>query len=134
MERRPSVIVGDAVLVKQVDLPDDRWNQSIVHQVKSKELSLRFPDRFSIYRGDKVDVRFQLNRLPFRRMIQAITTSYNPSRILFPVSGHTGTTRVFTERIFPSNPLMESNEEQLNTISAIVHQPPGSVPFVVFGP
>ena len=134
-EGRPSVIVGDFVLVKHSHLQDGRWIESRVHEVNEKDLSLRFPDGFSLYKGDKVDVRFQLNRLPFRRMIQAVTTSFNPRRLLFPEMGHPGTTRSFTsDYILPEDPLMESNEEQLNAIAVIVHQPPGSVPFVVFGP
>ena len=121
--------------MKQSHLPDGPWIESRVHRVGIKDLSLRFPDGFSVYKGDKVDVRFQLNRLPFRRMIQAITTSFNPRRVLFPEIGHPGTRRSFTtDYILPEDSLMESNQEQLDAIAAIVHQPPGSVPFIVFGP
>ncbi|KAJ7753827.1 RNA helicase [Mycena metata] len=117
-EGRPGVIVGDFILVKlnssSTGVIDGPWYEGRVHQVHQS----------STYKGTKFDVRFTLNRLPHRRMHQALTNHFGESRILF------------LERniITPVNRRIADDPEQLETVAAILHQTPGSAPFVVFGP
>ncbi|KAF9486245.1 RNA helicase [Pholiota conissans] len=141
-EGRPSVLVGDFVLVSHTEsaetLNKRTWYEGRVHKVYENHVSLHFNDGFSTYRGTKFDVRFVLNRLPYRRMHQAVTNKNDQSRILFPEPKHIqGVQRVPLEKIVGLVPFYRpigEDEEQTETVAAIVDQKPGSVPFVVFGP
>lgn len=134
-ENRPSVLVGDFILVKHSgESNDQRWFKGCVHTVMADQVSLRFNDSFSTYKGTKFDVRFVLNRLPFRRMHQAITIKVDSSRYLFPELERVRAINAQPEPLTPFNRLVGENHEQSMAVAAIVNQPPGSVPFVIFGP
>ncbi|KAF9566555.1 RNA helicase [Agrocybe pediades] len=141
-ENRPSVLVGDFILVSRAEGPETlntrTWYEGRVHQVHQNHVSLRFGGEFSTYRGTKFDVRFVLNRLPFRRMHQSITNKFNPVRLLFPGAAHIqGVKRIppsKIDEIVPYYRPIGEDEEQMETVAAILNQKPGSVPFVVFGP
>jgi helicase MOV-10 len=135
-EKRPSVLVGDYIQVRKPGT--DIWYEGIVHAIMLNEVSLRFPNDFSTYRGNKFDVRFVLNRIPMRRMHQAVTYGQLQPRLLFPGLEHErpsfppGISQ--TESIRPVNRIISGDEEQLTAIAAILYREPGSVPFVLFGP
>lgn len=141
-ENRPSVLVGDYILIGREGDVDQfgkrKWYEGRVHQVRMNEVSLRFSDDFSTYRGTKFDVRFVLNRLPYRRMHHALVNAFHPARVLFPSAEHIrGSQRVTAaqrDRITLVNRELSGDEEQLDTVAAIVNRAPGSIPFVVFGP
>lgn len=137
-EGRPSVLVGDFILVRQTQATDKTWFQGRVHQVFENYVSLRFDDTFSTYRGNSFDIRFVLNRLSFRRMHAAITNTNNPTRLLFPGLEHVRNmqrvTHALMNDIVPINRQIGEDPEQLECVAAIVNLPPGSPPFVVFGP
>ncbi|KAL0566482.1 hypothetical protein V5O48_015530 [Marasmius crinis-equi] len=139
-EGRPSVLVGDFILVRQENATNKTWFEGRVHQVHETHVSLRFGDNFSTYRGTSFDVRFVLNRLSFRRMHAAVTNKNNPERLLFPGPHHLKqkrnrpVTQQQMDDITPINRLIGEDPEQLQTVAAIVNLPPGSVPFVIFGP
>jgi helicase MOV-10 len=144
-EGRPSVLVGDFILFshavnsKSEDVfdPNRTWFQGCVHQVHQNYVSLRFGGDFSVFRGSKFDVRFVLNRLPLRRMHDALANTFNPTRLLFPGPRNIISARVTPAEIRDITPVyrpLREDEEQLETVAAIVNQRPGSVPFVVFGP
>ncbi|KAJ8087535.1 hypothetical protein PM082_006366 [Marasmius tenuissimus] len=139
-EGRPSVLVGDFILVRQVNATNKTWFEGRVHSVQESHVSLRFGDNFSTYRGTSFDVRFVLNRLSFRRMHAAVTNGNSPERLLFPALQHLrqAQNKLLTQHqmdeITPINRLIGEDPEQLQTVAAIVNLPPGSVPFVVFGP
>lgn len=109
-----------------------------MHQVHQNHVSLRFGDEFSTYKGRKFDVRFTLNRLPLRRMHQALTNESRQARLLFPEAKHVAPKRRCSDdqlaAIVPINRLIGEDHEQLETVAAILNRPKGSVPFVVFGP
>lgn len=141
-ENRPSVLVGDYILVSHSDSGDDgtsrNWYEGRVHNVLLDRVSLRFGDEFSIYKGNKFDVKFVLNQLPYRRMHQALSNSFKPARLLFPgpehLRGAKRVTRAQINMIVPINRVLRDDDEQMETIAAILNQKPGSVPFVLFGP
>ncbi len=137
-EGRPSVLVGDYILVRPVDQPDKTWFQGRVHDVAMLHVRLGFSDKFSTYRGNKFDVRFVLNRLPHRRAHHALVNKNVPPRLLFPGPVHLIAARPVSpaalEELIPLNRSLGDNPEQLETVAAIVHQPRGSAPFIVFGP
>ncbi|KAH6887860.1 RNA helicase [Coprinopsis sp. MPI-PUGE-AT-0042] len=141
-ENRPSVLVGDFILVSETNasiLPESRkWHEGRVHAVRMNDVNLRFGEGFSTYRGNKFDVKFVLNRLPFRRMHHALINSFKPSRLLFPspvdIAGVRRVSAAQTSSISPYYRDLKGDPEQLETVAAILNQKPGSVPFVVFGP
>jgi len=141
-ENRPSVLVGDFILVSRPEpietLNTRTWFEGRVHKVYQNHVSLAFGENFNTYRGTKFDVRFVLNRLPFRRMHHALVNKFNPARILFPGLVHIqGVSRVRPEQIrdiVPFDRPVGDDEEQMETVAAIMNQKPGSPPFVLFGP
>ena len=137
-EGRPSVIVGDIVLVRHSGDRTDTWYEGCVHHITWSSVRLRFNEKFTAYRNAKVDVRFTLNRVPDRRMHQAVVSPSKPVRLLFPSDVHgRGLRRPTVEHMNGISLIdrkLSDNIEQREAISAIVSRPPGSVPFIVFGP
>ncbi|KAG8819128.1 hypothetical protein FRC17_010599, partial [Serendipita sp. 399] len=136
-EKRPSVIVGDRILVKHHGSPKPHWWEGFVHVVRLNDVGLCFNDGFKPLNGQKFDVRFCLGRLPLRRMHQALDTGGYLSRLLFPTDVDVknrkpseGTIRMITTM----NKLIGENPQQRLAVTAIRNLSPGSPPFVVFGP
>ncbi|KAF8895854.1 RNA helicase [Gymnopilus junonius] len=137
-EKRPSVLVGDRILVQEQGATDGRWYEGHVHFVRQAEVGLRFHGSFARYsESSRFHVRFRLNRVPIRRQHQALDTAFNEDRILFPLMGNV------SPLLLPQfgqtgmklyNKIIASNPPQLQAIASIVSLPPGSPPFVVFGP
>ncbi|KAI0316091.1 P-loop containing nucleoside triphosphate hydrolase protein [Amylostereum chailletii] len=134
-EKRPSVLIGDHILVRPHGTTTGRWFQGHVHIVHSDEVGLCFHGSFPIPARDQRHlIHFKLNRYPLRRQHQALDTAFAAERLLFPTPAHIGQVTKSQADIQPFNPLINDNVPQLEAIRAIVHRPPGSVPFVVFGP
>ena len=135
-EGRPSVIVGDFILLKHHGTSGE-WYRGCVHEIAADTVSLRFNDQFSTFKGNRFDVQFVLNRIPLRRQHQALTAKYELNRLLFPDLEHDlGPVTDFDDdnTTPPINRILLGNPEQLMAVSTIVHSPPGSLPFVIFGP
>lgn len=130
--------VGDFILVRRADTPGDTWYEGRVQFIEEKHVSVRFSDEFSTYRGTKFDVRFVLNRLPLRRMHNALMNKNDQERILFPGPSHVERAhrvpRRMIDELTPVNRLVGENPEQMETVAAILNMKQGSVPFIVFGP
>lgn len=123
--------------MKHKDASTNQWYKGCVHEIFVDYVSLRFDSTFSTYRGTTFDVRFVLNRLPLRRMHQGVTVKVNTDRLIFPEPRHVKSVPVSNDQltsIVPINRLIGEDHEQLLTVAAILNQPPGSVPFVIFGP
>ncbi|KAJ7323066.1 P-loop containing nucleoside triphosphate hydrolase protein [Mycena albidolilacea] len=137
-EKRPSVLVGDRILVqKSGGANPGHWFEGGVHFVRKEEVGLRFHGSFRASPADRFNVRFKLNRHPLRRQHLALNTVYSEDRVLFPLPLHVPTTSYPTQaraRLGVFNPLIATNAPQLQAVVSIVKRPPGSVPFVIFGP
>jgi helicase MOV-10 len=136
-EKRPSVIVGDRILVKEHGSPKPKWWEGYVHTVQLNDVGLRFNHSFHPVRGQRFDIRFCLNRLSLRRMHAALDIPTPNPRLLFPEEAHVkcrkpsqGTINTLT----PFNRLVGANPAQMLAVTAIRNLPEGSPPFVVFGP
>ncbi len=139
-EKRPSVIIGDKIKVRNHGQRGERWFRGYVHSVERYEVALAFDRSFNSYRGQRYDVRFELNRLVIRRMHQAITAPLNESRILFPTADDVrrlrlrcpGPRQLQAHAAFDRQ--IAQNPQQWLAVTAIIEQRPGAVPFIVFGP
>jgi hypothetical protein len=72
-----------------------------------------------------------------RRQHQAMDTAFSQDRVLFPLQAHLPRRHHPTPtdaRLRLFNPLIGTNAPQLQAVTSIVHQAPGAVPFVIFGP
>ncbi|KAI0316092.1 P-loop containing nucleoside triphosphate hydrolase protein [Amylostereum chailletii] len=134
-EKRPSVLTGDRILVRPQNGTTGRWFEGHVYIVRREEVGLCFHVSFPVpTAGQRHLVHFKLNRYPLRRQHQALDTAFAPQRLLSPAPTHLGGMTRSRAPIQPFNPSIKGNLPQLDAIRAIVHRPPGSVPFVVFGP
>lgn len=136
-EGRPSVLVGDYILVKHNDSTSTNWYKGCVHKVCANHVSLRFSSDFSTYKGIVFDVRFVLNRLPLRRAHQALVLKVDLTRLLFPKAEHIIAGPVTNDQInaiSPINRAIGGDLEQRTAVAAILNLRRGSMPFVIFGP
>ncbi|KAF4616960.1 hypothetical protein D9613_008723 [Agrocybe pediades] len=137
-EKRPSVLVGDQILVQEVGAAEGRWFEGHVHVLRQAEVGLRFHTTFVRNpAGKHFHVRFKLNRIPVRRQHQAMNSAFTEDRVLFPRVSHLPggpCRRPSRLGLKLCNPLIASNPPQLQAVSSIVSLPRGSPPFVVFGP
>ncbi|KAG8916916.1 hypothetical protein FRC01_002784, partial [Tulasnella sp. 417] len=85
-ERRPSVVIGDSVLVRPTDSTSDKWYRGFVHGIQQSNVMLGFHPSFSTVPGQRFDVEFELNRLLFQRQHFAMASPYRKREILFPQS------------------------------------------------
>ncbi|CAK5278901.1 unnamed protein product, partial [Mycena citricolor] len=134
-EKRPSVLVGDRILVQQTGAAAGHWFEGGVHVVRKEEVGLRFHSSFGKASPlARFTVRFKLNRHPVRRQHLALDTAFDEDRVLFPEQTHMPAGLVPSKRIQVKNPLIAHNPPQLQAVVSIVERAPGSVPFVIFGP
>ncbi|KAJ7096057.1 RNA helicase [Mycena epipterygia] len=137
-EKRPSVLVGDRILVQKHGATVGHWFEGGVHVVRKEEVGLRFNASFRMTSAaDRFNVRFKLNRYPIRRQHLAMDTAFSEDRVLFPLPLHVPNASYptqLTARLKVFNPLIATNGPQLQAVVSIVKRLPGSVPFVIFGP
>ncbi|KAH9835366.1 P-loop containing nucleoside triphosphate hydrolase protein [Rhodofomes roseus] len=136
-ENRPSVLVGDIILVQPSGSAPGRWFEGHVHFVRRDEVGLCFHTSFRQQSaGDLYTVRFKLNRIPLRRQHQALDAAFHPDRLLFPTQTIIQGTRPSRSTVQPHiyNRLIAGNEAQLQAVASIASLRPGSAPFVIFGP
>ena len=115
-----------------------RWFEGHVHIIRETEVALRFHGSFKVYApGRKFDIRFKLNRIPVQRQHHAMDAVFTEDRVLFPVVRHLpsgGPPSVPKSALKVYNTLISRNGPQLQAVVSVVAQPPGSLPFVIFGP
>ncbi|KAF9440816.1 P-loop containing nucleoside triphosphate hydrolase protein, partial [Macrolepiota fuliginosa MF-IS2] len=134
-EKRPSVLIGDRILVRKNGDKGGHWHAGHVHVVRRDEVGLVFHESFRGWTPTQTYyVRFKLTRIPLQRQHQALDTVLTQSRILFPNSSHLPMTPIprLLSKVF--NKLISTNPAQLQAVTSIVLAVPGSLPFVVFGP
>ncbi|KAK1226927.1 hypothetical protein PQX77_010098 [Marasmius sp. AFHP31] len=134
-ENRPSILVGDRILVQKHGSVRGHWFEGGVHIVRKSEVGMKFDPSFEANPDDLFLVRFKLNRYPLRRAHHAMDFAFAQDRVLFPAPEH------LKEGPIPQgimrgmfNPAIGTNPRQLQAVASISRAPPGSVPFVLFGP
>jgi helicase MOV-10 len=141
-DKAPKVTVGDFLMVRHSEADErEKWHHGCVHEVPSNlsYIRVRFSDDFNTYNKDKFDIRFVLNRLPLRRAHFALRERLQ-ERLLFPTEAHLllkqHPSRIDKQAIITklNNKQITKDPEQLDAITSIVRAPPGSPPFLIFGP
>jgi len=124
--------------VQKQNASDNRWFEGHVHVVRQAEVGLCFHSSFGRYHeGKRCHVRFKLSRIPLQRQHQAMDTVFMEDRVLFPLPSHLPVGGVRTKRDVPLrlyNALISKNEPQMQAVVSIATLPPGSAPFIIFGP
>ncbi|TFK28523.1 RNA helicase [Coprinopsis marcescibilis] len=132
-EKRPSVLIGDKILVQRVNAQAGNWFEGHVHVVRRDQVGLCFHTSFSGWSPtQKYNIRFRLNRIVMRRQHQALDSAFEEGRVLFPLQSHVK--GISPRPIVFCNPLVAGNAPQVKAVVSIAHLPVGSPPFVVFGP
>ena len=131
-------MAGDRILVQAQGITDGRWFEGHVHVVEKAEVGLCFHTSFGRHNeGRRFHVRFKLSRIPLRRQHQAMDAAFVEDRVLFPLVSHLAPGRLQTSRdvrLNLYNGLLAQNAPQVQAVVSIVSLPPGSPPFIVFGP
>ncbi|KAK7047868.1 hypothetical protein VNI00_006196 [Paramarasmius palmivorus] len=133
-EKRPSVLVGDFIRVRKHNSPEGKWYEGGVHVVRLEDVGMKFHKSFSITPSERVEVRFKLNRYPMRRQHQALNRDFKLVNVMFPTEAHIPDTVPGVRGITLHNELIAGNPRQLQAIVSIMNLPPGSAPFIIFGP
>ncbi|XP_045499637.1 probable RNA helicase armi [Colias croceus] len=137
-ERRPSLIVGDKVIVKDTWDPNQKQYEGFIHMVKGDLVLFKFDNRFhETYDGGDVSVAFHLNRTVYRRAHQAINTvlsNLGPD-VLFPSKIVQKPEQVSSEKLQNIQWYNKKlNNGQKNTILNILKGESRPLPYVIFGP
>ncbi|CAE6366471.1 unnamed protein product [Rhizoctonia solani] len=138
-EKRPSVLKGDRIKIHPHSEPENVWFRGIVRAVEGTTVLLSLHRSFPYDAEGLYDVQFSLNPIPFWRMIEALDVKEKRSNILFPrvedMGGMTSVAQATEEQdMVLYNPILGTNLEQRKAVIQITRLPPGSPPFVVFGP
>ncbi|KAM5541781.1 hypothetical protein V8D89_004510 [Ganoderma adspersum] len=108
-EKRPSVVVGDAIKVQESNVQGDLTHEGFVHTVR-------------------------LDNIRHQALCAATPAT---QRLLFPNQTQAGLARPLTPGEVPLtmfNNLIASNPAQLQAVNSIASLKPGMAPFIIFGP
>lgn len=144
----PEVALGDLLWLD--DIQDDiRYEARVTnvdvftrHHLAVLKVSLRLPTDFNLYMEAQFEVRFRLNRITLRRQYHALTAALtSPRRLLFPSLSDIKPTRRLSRAEIDNlkfrqlvNRDIRDDCQQLQAVISILEQPPGSVPFIIYGP
>jgi helicase MOV-10 len=114
----------------------------IRHYLAVLKVSLELPTDFNPYKGSRFELRLRHNRSTLRRQYHALTAALAPPRrLLFPsVSDIKPIRRLSSAEIdnlkFRQlvNRDIRDDGQQLQAVISLLEQPPGSVPFIIYGP
>ncbi|KAI8771706.1 helicase Mov10l1, partial [Biomphalaria glabrata] len=86
-EGRPSLLVGDKIILTPPSDPDGPRYEGFIHEMTSTDVLLKFyPEFHSRYNGEDFNVEFTFRRIPIRRSHQAVSLAVQhlTSNVLFP--------------------------------------------------
>jgi helicase MOV-10 len=144
----PEVVLGDFLWMD--DIQDDiRYEARVTHvdvfirhHLAVLKVALRLPTDFDLYKGSRFEVRVRHNRTTLRRQYHALTAALAPPRrLLFPSVSDIKPTRRLSRAEIDNlkfrhlvNRDIRDDDQQLQAVISILEQPPGSVPFIIYGP
>jgi helicase MOV-10 len=144
----PEVVLGDFLWL--VDVKNNiRFEARVVkidafarHHLAVLNMLVRLPPDFYLYQGTQYVLQLRHNRLIIRHQYHALISSFlSPRRLLFPsVSDikpkrHLARAEIYNLKFrHLVNRAIRDDPQQLQTVVSVLEQPPGSVPFLVYGP
>ncbi|KAI0646632.1 P-loop containing nucleoside triphosphate hydrolase protein [Trametes meyenii] len=134
-EKRPSVVVGDIILVQKAGSAGKTY-RGHVHGVRLEVIYVSFHVSFNNI--GRYNVKFQFNRTPIRRLHQALMAkSTSATRLLFPLPVHAPLDRAIRSNEMPLplfNTSIGSNAAQVQAVKSILQMKARAAPFIIFGP
>ena len=144
----PEVALGDFLWLDDIN-DDIRYEARVTNvdvfirdHLAVLKMSLKLPTDFDLYKGSRFELRITLNRSTLRRQYHALTaTLAPPRRLLFPSVSDVKPMRRLSRAEIDNlkfrqlvNRDIRDDGQQLRAVISILEQPPGSVPFIVYGP
>ena len=144
----PEIALGDFLWLD--DIHDDiRYEARVTsvdvfiqHHLAILKVSLRLPTDFNLNMGSRFELRLRHNRGTLRRQYHALTAALAPPRrLLFPSLSDIKPIRRLSRAEIDNlkfrqlvNRNIRDDGQQLQAVISILEQPPGSVPFIIYGP
>jgi helicase MOV-10 len=144
----PEVALGDFLWLD--DIHDDiRYEARVTNvdvyirdHLAVLKVSLKLPTDFNLYKGSRFELRLRHDRSTLRRQYHALTAALAPPRrLLFPSVSDIKPMRRLSRAEIDNlkfrqlvNRNIRDDGQQLQTVISILEQPPGSVPFIIYGP
>ncbi|GAA5972920.1 hypothetical protein JCM11641_004004 [Rhodosporidiobolus odoratus] len=136
-EKRPSVLRGDKIKVNELG-GDKVWYEGLVTKVELTRVALRFKPNFRPSASATFEVRFSINSVQPRRMLDALSKPLPPPELLFPTPGASRPGKPSSDVAagHPGffNTLIEQNPHQREAVLSIYHGASGAAPSVLYGP
>jgi helicase MOV-10 len=144
----PEVSLGDFLWLDDVQ-DDIRYEARVTnvdvftrHHLAVLKVSLRLPTDFSLYKEAQFEVRFRQNRIALRRQYRALTAALAPPRgLLFPSVSDVKPMRRLSRGEIDNlkfrqlvNKDIRDDGQQFQAVISILEQPPGCIPFIIYGP
>ncbi|XP_059152220.1 RNA helicase Mov10l1-like [Physella acuta] len=153
-EGRPSVLIGDKIILSSPSDPDGPRYEGYVHELTCTEVHLKFnPEFHSRYNNEDYNVEFTFRRSQLRRCHQAVSLAvqFLTSKVLFPKevelkeplvkllrknpqlnTAKTDDSLTSYSNIHFFNPCL--NERQKTAVAKILMGQARPLPYVIFGP
>lgn len=143
----PEVALGDFLWLNDIH-GDIRYEARVTnvdvfirHHLAVLKASLRLPRDFKLDKGSRFELRFRHNRSTLRRQYHALTAALAPPRrLLFPSISDIKPMRRLSKVEIDNlkfrhlvNRDIRDDGQQLQAVISILEQPPGSVPFIIYG-
>ena len=144
----PEVALGDFLWLDDIQ-NDIRYEARVTnvdvfmrHHLAMLKVSLRLPTGFNHYKEAQFEVRFRQNCITLRRQYHALTAALTPPRrLLFPSVSDIKPMRCLSRAEIDNlkfrqlvNRDIRDDGQQFQAVIRILEQPPGCVPFIVYGP
>ncbi|KPI94995.1 putative RNA helicase armi [Papilio xuthus] len=137
-EKRPSLIIGDRVLVKDIWQNNSPQYEGFIHVIKGDLVLMKFNPQFhETYNGSDVSVEFHFSRTIYRRAHQAINYAVTNLgiHVLFPSQIITKKPQVSNDAINTMNWFNKDlNECQKHAITNVLRGECRPMPYCIFGP
>lgn len=154
-EGRPSVLIGDKIIVTEPGDSSGPAYEGYVHELMSEDVLLRFNQDFHLTNNGKdFNVVFTFNRSPLRRCHQAVTFAVNlGENVLFPTTLIPKLSRLLASKksranVVPLNSAKHTsdkkqtmtfynrhlNDQQKAAVTRILQGQCRPLPYILFGP
>ena len=144
----PEVVLGDFLWLDDIknniryEACVTKTDVSTRHHLAVLKMLVRLPPDFNLCQGTQFVLQFRHNRITLRHRYHTLTSSFtSPHRLLFPTvsdikpNRHLSRAETYNLKFrHLVNRTIRDDPQQLQAVVSVLEQPPGSVPFIVYGP